>query len=123
MALPLLLRAAFIWTESVAMQSSRPLWGPLQPAVISCAFVNPGGDSVAWSAPQGDGDVLASVAFVWDEAWMQDRLTEHLAFWSGNAPPTLVQPAEAIKCRSCIFQAQCPGGMLSTRTRIAYDSR
>ena len=80
-------------------------------------------DIAACSALQGDGDVLASVPFVWDEAWMQDRLTQHLAFWSGDAPPTLVQPAEAIKCRSCMFQAQCPGGMISMGTRIAYDRR
>ena len=76
-----------------------------------------------WSDFQGDGDILASVPFLWDEAWMQDRLTWHLAFWSGEAPPALVQPAEAIKCHSCMFQTQCPGGIASVRKRVGYEQR
>ena len=69
---------------------------------------------------QGDGEILASIQFKWDEKWMQDRLAAHLAFWQGDAAPALVEPSEAVKCRSCMFQAQCPGGTASLRTRIAY---
>jgi len=70
---------------------------------------------------QGDGEILATVQCQWDDAWMQHRLAAHLAFWKGDAAPALVQPTEAIKCRSCLFQAQCPGGAASSRTRITYE--
>ena len=70
---------------------------------------------------QGDGEILASVQFRRDETWMQDRLAAHLAFWKGDAAPSLVLPTEAIKCRSCLFQAQCPGGAVSRGTRVTYE--